>query len=400
MVRLRGLCLALGLVLLSLPVCAAAPAWRQGEDTMVALPALAAWLGVTVQPSAIGEYSLAVNGRAVTLCPDNAVLWCSPPDAFHSGEILAHPPCLRDGVLYVPLRILLEHLGGSVQWQARTGTAVLSHPAIRTQLPLAVAADPTPPPGMTGEQYIVTDRYLVGALRDGQWITGLDAARQRFGRPRACRFYALGSAQGTARVRVLPDAAGSYGVLVELTGWHSLPGAPRVPDDALQIGLSADGWNVLPRPVTVQRATPPAYQQALRAFLDARGLRHAPLGLTQVVRADLDGDGTEEVLLGATTPREHDGGHTAEADDYSVLLLRRLEHGQVVTRVIAGVWHPRAGTIPYSEQYRLIAALDLDHDGALELCVRATFHEGEALRVYKLAPDGALYRVLVGSDGV
>jgi hypothetical protein len=108
----------------------------------------------------------------------------------------------------------------------------------------------------------------------------------------------------------------------------------------------------------------------------------------KVLRVDLDGDGTEEVLITATRAKRWESGsitHDSNPGDYSVVLLRRLVRGKVQTLVVEGEYHPR-GRVPETDgppnEYAVKALLDLNGDGRLEIILEGGYYEGSWGTVY------------------
>ena len=84
--------------------------------------------------------------------------------------------------------------------------------------------------------------------------------------------------------------------------------------------------------------TQAAYRNVVRDFLVGRGLRDPEVKITQILRADLDGDGEDEVLLSATNyeAEENSAPSSAQAGNYSFVLLRQSRDGKVETKLVAG----------------------------------------------------------------
>jgi len=225
--------------------------------------------------------------------------------------------------------------------------------------------------------------YLLGARVNGIWREGQHiAARVGPGR----------------RYRVF----GAAGLLGEATG--SRPTAPEdVCQESFMVELSpqreageiavSGTWNLLPRPVT--RLNPAAYAAAVRPILIQHGIRNPVVRVTAALRADLDGDGTDEVVIAASRGSD-DLGWAARAGDYSVVFARKLVGGTVRTIVLDQEYHPRANPQAVPNVYALAGAWDLDGDGQLEIMVRGRYYEGDWTTLYRLRGTTAQTLVSVG----
>ncbi|MCX5887857.1 MAG: hypothetical protein NTY36_00210 [Deltaproteobacteria bacterium] len=99
-------------------------------------------------------------------------------------------------------------------------------------------------------------------------------------------------------------------------------------------------FNALPRVPRLLDTEQQVYKDAAADILRQKGLAHPQLRLNQVSRVDLEGDGAEEVLVSAT----HYARGLSASDspgDYSLVFLRRLVKGKVVTNLIAGDFFPK-----------------------------------------------------------
>ena len=113
------------------------------------------------------------------------------------------------------------------------------------------------------------------------------------------------------------------------------------------IGLAAT-WNGLPRNPLIADATHSFYADAVRDFLKSRGIDHPQVRITRILRADLDRDGQEEVLISATNyftedKSDHSAApfpeapiHAPQGGSYSIFILRRVVDGNVQTKLVAG----------------------------------------------------------------
>ena len=79
------------------------------------------------------------------------------------------------------------------------------------------------------------------------------------------------------------------------------------------------------------------------------------------------------------------------AGSYSMVLLRRLVAGKVETQLIEGEFHPQAyvrrdDSFDAPNAYKVIATLDLDGDGKMEIVVGSNYYEGEEITIYRYDP--------------
>ncbi len=144
-----------------------------------------------------------------------------------------------------------------------------------------------------------------------------------------------------------------------------------------------------PRPVQVFGTDAEVYHQA--AVEVAAGLgASTPPTVTQVLRVDLDGNGTEEVVVAA--------GHVSDpedlapsAGDWSAVFHRRVVGDGVATEVLAssvggggdGVDHIEVATIA-----------DLNGDGIMEIALNARSASGGWTSIHALGGNGVPSEVL------
>ena len=115
--------------------------------------------------------------------------------------------------------------------------------------------------------------------------------------------------------------------------------------------------------------------------------------IDNIVRVDLDGDGEEEVLISATNyfRKEDSVPMRSLAVSYSMVLLRRVVAGKVETQLIVGEFYPKAypeaaqeeGRFDAPNAYKVIATLDLDGDGKMEIVIDSHYYEGEETTIYR-----------------
>jgi hypothetical protein len=221
--------------------------------------------------------------------------------------------------------------------------------------------------------------YLLGASAGGQWL-----------KPEA----AAGSIPGGEPYR-----------LYTLTGeaGNSVGGKPTKGEDAcadtLYVTLApypagrgslvavAGPWNAMPRKLKVGSTQAQVYREAAAEILRSKGIGNPMVKLTQVIQVDLDGDGVDEVLVSATNYARFNpgGGLTPDsrAGDYSLVFLRKVVEGKVVTKIIAGEFYPKAEKFNAPSEYRIIGVLDLNGDGSLEIVLSGRYYEGDWAEAYR-----------------
>ncbi len=157
------------------------------------------------------------------------------------------------------------------------------------------------------------------------------------------------------------------------------------------------GWNAVPRKPKRFLTNQPVYHEAAAAFLREHGIAEPKVGLTQAIRIDLDGDGTQEVLVagtrhGSTVPR------AVKPGDYSFVFLRKLEGGTVRTVPVAFDVHPNPTANSVAYRFDVMAVMDLNGDGAMEIVVQSEYYEGSAAAVFTV--EGLVVKqVLIGGCG-
>ena len=203
--------------------------------------------------------------------------------------------------------------------------------------------------------------YLFGATADGKWMKAEQAAK------------AL-KAETTYRIYGLTQ---SFGVA---TGDEPKP-------EKGAIALAAP-WNALPRKAQLMDPTQKVYADAVRDFLKTKRIEQPKVKIESIVRVDLDGDGEEEVLISATNYFQKDEGAPmrSPAGSYSMVLLRRVVTGKVQTQLVEGEFYPKATGYNAPNAYKVIAVLDVDGDGKLEVVVASQYYEGAATTIYRCDP--------------
>lgn len=132
-----------------------------------------------------------------------------------------------------------------------------------------------------------------------------------------------------------------------------------------------------PRTVEVLDTASATYQQAASEVATDLGAT-TPATLAQVLRGDLDGDGTDEVVVTAEHVTDPDD-LTPTPGDWSAVFLRRVAGNGVDTSVVASSLAASDGVV---DRLRVSALADLNGDGTMELAVSTESVRGAAMTVY------------------
>jgi hypothetical protein len=244
----------------------------------------------------------------------------------------------------------------------------------------------------------VESGYFFGATADGKWIKAEEAAKALPNKT-TYRVYGLTEAFGEAKAgkpKPKPE-----GLPCEETLAVSL--SPKPENGVIAIAAK---WNALPRKPRVMDTTQQVYVDAVRDFLKAKGIDEPKVKIDNILGVDLDRDGEDEVLITATNYFSKDNRvpMRSPAGSYSMVLLRRVFAGKVETQLVAGEFHPKAYPTPTDEDasfdapnaYEVIATLDLDGDGKMEIVVGSHYYEGEMTTIYRCDPKKVEQLLSVG----
>jgi len=244
----------------------------------------------------------------------------------------------------------------------------------------------------------VQSGWLFGGTVNSKWVDSYVMVPRLTGKERY-RLYSITAYLGEAIGSKLeiPEDGGSM-PKVDLT-------LTKTQSEKKPLLAIAGAWNALPRVPKVQHPNQVVYRQAVQALLAAKGVPHAAVQITKLWRIDLDGDGQEEVLIEAITPRKgfgeiHEGTLPYKKGDYSLLLMRKLLHGKVVTIPIAmSIYtHDAESETDYPMIHTLVAALDVNGDGSMEIIGHNEAVIERGMNIYQLQRDH-IKDVLGAGDG-
>ena len=225
--------------------------------------------------------------------------------------------------------------------------------------------------------------YFFGATVNGKWIKAEDAAKS-IPDETTYRIYGL--------TQPLGEVKGGKPKAVEDVCTDTLTVSLSSKPEKGVIALAAP-WNALPRKPQVIDPTQKVYVDAVSDFLKTRGIEQPQVKMESILRVDLDGDGEDEVLISATNYFSKDNRvpMRSPAGSYSMVILRRVVAGKVETQLVEGEFYPKAyvsddASFNAPNVYKVIAVLDFDGDGKMEIVVRSDYYEGGATTIYRCNP--------------
>lgn len=159
-------------------------------------------------------------------------------------------------------------------------------------------------------------------------------------------------------------------------------------------------WDIFPRNYKAQSTDQENYITLAKDLLGRGGVENPDTTLKQVIRVDLEGDGTEEVLIAANNTQD-DQFEEVQKGDNALIVFRKVVNGEVIDQVVDQ--DIRLEVEEYPSIYRILfqvdAIADLDGDGVMEVIIRSWYYEGEGWGVYKLI-DNKLELVTSNGWGV
>lgn len=234
---------------------------------------------------------------------------------------------------------------------------------------------------------------LLGGVREHAWIPGSMMGLMWTG-PQTLKQVGLGGAGGEITANAVKGGAEPCRDFwtVELAPATGKPPAgakaPKAAAPSEGVAIGTPSWQPLPRSATVIGAHAAAYRQLVEGILKQNGIARPEVKITQLLRVDLEGDGTDETIVAAN---RHQGGGSG---DYSVLVLRKSVARTLETVILAEEYSSVRRPIPGAPgENRVTAVADLNGDGVMEIVWRGTYAGGTGARVIEV--KGPAVRVVL-----
>lgn len=230
---------------------------------------------------------------------------------------------------------------------------------------------------------------LMGGVMDGKWIKMGEFGTRMSGGDK----YRLYDLAGEYKTSVTGGKAASNGAPCEDTLYVEIPPEIREAISASSHYIGVAGkWNPMPRALKIEGNNNPVYRNLVAELLKRKGIRRPQVNIVKVVRVDLEGDGTEEVIINATRVNRWENGSITpnpDAGDYSLVMLRKMINGKVQTIMLDEEYHPKTERFTAPNEYNLVAVLDLNGDGVMEIVNSGAYYEGDWKTVYSIKGNKA-----------
>jgi len=236
----------------------------------------------------------------------------------------------------------------------------------------SVATTTTGPEGFPA---VVVSRYGLMGWWDGEWVVpeGLGDVPVEGGEP--YQVVMLDQPQSSAIGSAARLCEPSQSLVLDLD-----PPLPGDFGDAGAIAVLSD-WELRPSPITVLGELAAEHRDAVSDVLEPLGISSEP-EVYQHLGADLEGDGSEEVIIVAKQVADD---LFAQPGDYSVVLLRKSIEGEWQTAILeTSLAEPDS---PYILSHSVAAVADLNGDGKMEVVIDAAYYEGAGSVAYEYVDD-------------
>lgn len=168
-------------------------------------------------------------------------------------------------------------------------------------------------------------------------------------------------------------------------------------EDRKGLGIGAGmTWNPLPRTAKAVNLQDKTYLKVVADILRLKGLPKAKAVIEQAVKIDLDGDGTDEVLLTASSYGGKISPQVA-AGNYSFVVLRKVVAGKVKNIFLAEEYVKKFVEFGAPNRFEVSGIADLNGDGKMEIVVFGEYYEGNGSSVYEMKGDKPVEIKLLGA---
>ena len=227
---------------------------------------------------------------------------------------------------------------------------------------------------------------LLGGTENGKWLSPETVAPQ-LSDGEMYHIYGVDGPTGSAKGKTPGYDQFCQGYLVETDSY---------PFGGRAVGVTGN-WDVMPRlaqEISTDNAT---YVEVLKTWLVGQNIPEPVVEIDQILRVDIEGDGTDEILISASHFVEPTG-HSVALGDYSLVVMRKVIGNSVVTIPIIADYYYQEVEIQFPLTYAALFVADLNADGTLEILVGVERWEGTGVLVYEVEGTNIqmIFRLICG----
>ena len=283
---------------------------------------------------------------------------------------------------------VLEALG--LKCSKKGGNVTITLPKAKPAQSVTCPLRAVPLTAKTRGCYPLLDGYegwVLGGWSKGKWVSG-EAILDQVTGDVCFQRYALEKPLGKIVIKKRDIPTMSDTEVVE-EGEPADSGVTlNIGKDFTGIALAAD-WDAMPRVPKVQNPNQPAYRREIERILTEHGYLKIPaFTMQQLIRADFDGDGKDEVFMTADF-NDEDSPVQPPPGCFRLVAVRKIIDGQVRTLIPIAKLNPSAAIDESIVQdYSIIGIVDVDGDGMQELIVAEQYYgAARTVHVFKYALD-------------
>jgi hypothetical protein len=241
----------------------------------------------------------------------------------------------------------------------------------------------------------VTNNILLGTYKDGQWINSKQSEELVKGSEKFT-FYSLSKAIGSGVNAKIEKFEGGSALDIERDFNSSRSRDNFFSYFICDIGMSGV-WNALPRQAKSHNTNTGYFIDVVKDILGEKGLPESKIDIKRLIGVDLEGDGTEEVVISATDYELKALTPHTDIGSYSVIILRKIINGSVKNIIIKEQYSKEKPEYKYVFDCPLI--LDVDNDGEMELVIESRFGAWSIIEFYKVVDNkvNLIYRTYFGA---
>ncbi|MEP6704121.1 MAG: hypothetical protein ABJB34_04895 [Acidobacteriota bacterium] len=142
-------------------------------------------------------------------------------------------------------------------------------------------------------------------------------------------------------------------------------------------------WNPVPRIPKAIDLNNSAYKTVVTNFLRKKGIARPVVRIKEAFRVDLEGDGSEEVVLSATYYKKGLSSN-ATVGDYSFVMVRKSVGKTLTDHLLQGDFILKRVDFGAPTENHLSAIADLNGDGKMEIVLTGSYYEGEFASAFEM----------------